>query len=151
MRRFGSSPETRAIAPAALQSAALGAILLASSFLALGWIFPDGDPYDLAFAAAILALVFGFVFGGLATALILMLAGVPIARLAGDRLESVSGTVIAMITALAGGAGFYVLVVENPFSSEAKAFFLLMPLCFALPAALIDRRQVLLERMFERA
>lgn len=143
MRRFGSSPETRAIAPATLQAAALGAILLASTFLVDG-LTTQAD-YDFKFYVqlAILALIAGFIFGGLATGLALMLAGLPIARIAGYRLESWVGTTVAMGTAIVGIAAFHAVTGREIFFAMAAA-------CFALPAALLYRRQVLLERVLER-
>jgi hypothetical protein len=143
VRRFGSSPETRAIAPATLQAAALGAILLASTFLVDG-LTTQAD-YDFKFYVqlAMLALIAGFIFGGLATGLALMLAGVPIARIAGYRLESRVGTAVAMGTAIVGIAAFQAVTGRDEFFAMAAA-------CFALPAAVLYRRQVLLERVLER-
>lgn len=150
MRRFGSSPETRAIAPATLQAALLGAVLLAASFLIARVIFAHADPHDLWLASALLSLVFGFIFGGLGIGLALMLAGVPIARAAGEWLEGRSGMAIALAASLACTAGIYALTVEKPFAPTQEAIFPFVTLCFALPAALLYRRQVLLERGFER-
>lgn len=143
MRRFGSSPETRALAPATLQSAALGAILLASTFLIDG-LTTQAD-YDFKFYVqlAVLALVAGFVVGGLATGLALMLAGVPVARMAGYRLESRAGTALAMGTAMVSIAAFHAFAGSDEFFAFAAT-------CFALPAALLYRRQILLERALER-
>ncbi len=144
MRRFGSSPETRAIAPATLQAALLGALLLASTFLLDGLTSKaDYDPY-LYVSLALLALIAGFIFGGLGTCLALMLAGVPIARLAGDRLGSGGGNALAILSATIGAAAFGAVAGRDE-------FWILAAGCFALPAALLYRRQVLLERALERA
>jgi hypothetical protein len=143
VRRFGSSPETRAIAAATLQAAATGALLLASMFL----IFGLGGPVHLGFGSyaslALLVLVAGFIFGGLGTGLMLMLAGVPVARMIGHRLDSRIGTALAMGAALVGIAAFYTVAGMDEFIAMAAA-------CFALPAALLYRRQVLLEAALER-
>jgi hypothetical protein len=144
LRRFGSSPETRAIAPATLQAAGLGAILLASTFLIDG-LTTKAD-YDFTFYASLagLALVAGFIIGGLGTGLALMLAGVPVARIIGQRLESTVGTALAIGTAVAGVAVCHGVTGSNDFFAMAAA-------CFALPAALLYRRHVLLERTLEPA
>ena len=144
MRRFGSSPETRAIAPATLQSAAIGAILLASTFLFGGLMTQADYDFKIYVQLAVLALIAGFIFGGLATGMALMLAGVPVARITDVRLASRVGTALAIGTAVVGIAAFYAVAGSDEFLAMAAA-------CFALPAALLYRRQVLLERALERA
>lgn len=143
MRKFGSSPETRAIAPATLQAALLGAILLASTFLFYGLATRANYEGTLYIGLALVALLAGFVFGGLATCLVLMVAGVPIARLAGDWLGSWHGVAVAIFSALFGAAAFGALVGRDELLTLTAA-------CFALPAALLYRRQILIERAFER-
>jgi len=143
VRRFGSSPETRAIAPATLQAAALGAILLASTFLLEGLTSEANYEGALYLGLAASALLGGFVFGGLGIGLALMLAGVLIARLAGDSLGSWHGIAVAIVSALIGAAAFGAIAGREEFLTLAAA-------CFALPAALLYRRQVLFERGFER-
>ena len=151
MRRFGSSPETRAIAPAAIQSAAIGAILLSLLFLATGFDNDGDHNFMIYFALVIGALVIGFVIGGIATGLVLMLAGVPIARLAGDRLERASGLGLALTVAAIGIACFYIIAVGEPLTTPPQLAAIILPLCFALPAALLYRKQVLLERGLDPA
>ncbi|MEY4838911.1 MAG: hypothetical protein RSE14_11955 [Erythrobacter sp.] len=144
MRRFGSSPETRAIAPATLQAAGLGAILLAATILLFGpttWA-DFGSPVYFAWLA-LLMLIAGFIFGGLGTGLLLMLAGVPLARIIGQRLENTDGAVLALASAAIGVWVFHAFAGPDEFFALASA-------CFALPAAWLYRRQVLLERAFER-
>jgi hypothetical protein len=110
-------------------------------------IFGLGGPVDLGFGSyaslALLVLVAGFIFGGLGTGLMLMLVGVPVARMIGHRLDSRIGTALAMGAALVGIAAFYAVAGMDEFFAMAAA-------CFALPAALLYRRQVLLESALER-
>lgn len=150
MRRFGSSPETRAIAPATLQAAAAGAALLASTFL----LFGLAGPVDLGFGSyamlGLLVLVAGFIFGGLGTGLALMLAGVPVARIIGDRLDNPTGAVLALAGAAIGVWAFHSAAVQTGLVPPDEPFITFVAACFALPAALIYRRQVLLERVIER-
>lgn len=150
MLRFGSSPETRAIAPATLQAAGLGAILLAAIFL-LGALTTRADyPFGLYFSLALLALVAGFVFGGLGTGLALMLAGVPVARIIGHRLENADGAVLTLASAAISVWAFHSAAVLTDFTPPDEPFVMIAAACFAVPAALIYRRQVLLERALER-
>lgn len=119
-------------------------MLLSSTFLIDG-LTTQAD-YDFKFYVqlAVLALVAGFIFGGLATGLALMLAGAPVARIAGDRLESHAGVALAVGIAVLGIAAFHAIAGQDEF------FFLMAAACFALPAAFIYRKQVLLERTFDR-
>lgn len=144
MRKFGSTPETRAIAPASLQAAALGAILLASAFLLQGVLMET--PYDFRFhaALALLALFAGFIFGGLATGLALMLVGVPVARFSEAFLDRPQGLAAGVAAAAICAAAFIALL------SVDDLFWCLAAACFAFPAALLYRRQILLERVLER-
>jgi hypothetical protein len=119
--------------------------VIGQSYVDLGMLF------DLTFASAAFVMLIGFMFGGLATGLTLMLAGAPIARLAGNWLESPWGTAIALGTAIAAAFGIYVLAVGQPFVSVEDIIILPSALCFAVPAAVIYRRQVLLERALEPA
>jgi hypothetical protein len=128
----------------------LGAILLASTFLFDGLATRANFEGTFYIRLALVALLAGFVFGSLATGLALMLVGAALARLVGDQLEGVKGIAIALTPALAMSAALYVLVTDDPFSADAEPFVGVAAVCFALPAALLYRRQVLLERAFER-
>lgn len=150
MRRFGSSPETRAIAPATLQAAGLGAIFLAATFLLASLTTRTDYPFGLYVSLALLALIVGFVFGGLGTGLTLMLAGVPLARIIGDRLENADGAVLALASAAIGVWVFHSVAVLADFTPSGEPFVMIAAACFALPAAWLYRRQVLLERVLER-
>ena len=127
-----------------MQTAALGAILLASTFVIDGVLFQA--PYNLKFyaAMALLALFAGFIFGGLATALALMLVGVPVARVTEDSLDRPEGLATSIASAAICVAAFNALIDANSY------FWCLAAACFAVPAALLYRRQILLERFFER-
>ena len=149
MRRFGSSPETRAIAPATLQAAAAGAVLLAATFLLDGLTTKAIYPLAVTLQLAGLAFVLGFVAGTLAIGLALMLAGAAIARVVGEQLEGGKGIAIALSPALVMSAALYVLMTDDPFSAHAEPFVGVAAVCFAVPAALFYRRHVLLERAFE--
>jgi hypothetical protein len=72
-----------------------------------------------------------------------MLAGVPVARIIGHRLGSAAGAALAIGAAAAGVAVCHGVTGSNGFFAMAAA-------CFALPAALLYRRQILLERALER-
>ncbi|WP_069309311.1 hypothetical protein [Porphyrobacter sp. LM 6] len=129
----------------------MGAILLALSFPIAGFILPPTYRHELIFAAALSSLTFGFMFGGLGIALALMLVGAPVARLAGVRMEGLSGTAIALTAAISCLAIPFVLLAEEPMEPTKGIPLLLASLFFALPAALTYRKHVLLERAFERA
>ncbi len=144
VRKFGSSPETRAIAPATLQSAGLGAILLASTFLFDGLTTKADYGFILYAQLAVLALIAGFIIGGLATGLALMIVGVPVARFAEDRLDGPAGMVMGIVSAA------ICVAVFNALSASNDEFLILAAACFALPASVLYRRQILLERAFER-
>ena len=117
--------------------------MLASTFLLDGLTTKANYDLNLYAALALLALFGGFVFGGLATGLALMLIGVPIARFAGDNLEKPEGTITSFVAAAICVAAFKALGNSN------EPFWALAAACFALPATILYRRQILLERAFE--
>jgi hypothetical protein len=119
-------------------------MFLAATLLLDGLTTRADYPFGLYVSLALLALVVGFVFGGLGTGLTLMLAGVPLARIIGDRLENAEGAVLAITSSAIGVWAVFAV-------ASADEFFALAAACFALPAAWLYRRQVLLERAFERA
>lgn len=121
--------------------------MLAATFLFSGLTTWADNSFGIyaSLALALLALIVGFIFGGLGTGLALMLAGVLVARIIGDRLENADGAVLALASAAIGVWAFHAVAGPDEF------FWLLAAACFALPAAFLYRRQVLLERAFERA
>jgi hypothetical protein len=100
--------------------------------------------FNLYAAIAMVALFGGFFIGGLGTGLALMLVGVPVARFAGDHLGRPEGMVTGFVTAA------ICVAVINALSQSDESFWMLAASCFALPAALLYRRHILLERAFER-
>jgi hypothetical protein len=125
-------------------------MLLALMFL----IFGLAGPVDLGFGSyaslALLVLVAGFVFGGLGTGLVLMLAGVPVARIIGHRLDNPKGAMLALASAAISVWLFHAIAVQTGLTPPDEPFIMIVAACFALPAALIYRRQILLERVVER-
>jgi hypothetical protein len=125
-----------------LQAAAIGAILLASTVLLEGLVTKAPYDFNLYAAMALVALFGGFIFGGLATGLALMLVGVLVARFAEDYLERPEGIVTGIVTAA------ICVAVINALGQSNDSFWMLAAACFALPAAFLYRRQILLERAF---
>jgi hypothetical protein len=117
-------------------------------------LFGLAGPVDFGFgyyaSLGLLVLVAGFMFGGLGTGLMLMLAGVPVARMIGHRLDNPDGTMLALASAAIGVWLFHSVSVQTGLVPPDEPFIMIVAACFALPAALIYRRQVLLERVIER-
>lgn len=141
----GTSPEFRAIASSALKAAIIGAVPIATIF-ALGSSLP---PYANDFALSrflmllSLSLAIAFVAGAIATGLCLTLAGSFLARLMGQRLDTLTGFAIVLSAAIIASIGF-----AMPFDEPMLA---LVCLLFAVPAAILYRREVLLERALDEA
>ena len=137
---YALRPEARAILPATIKAASVGALLVTGIVVALlvtTWaqLEPSFASAARLAGSALLVFVLAFVAGIIATCLCLMIIGFPLAQVASGKLAGTKGAAIATGGAM---AAFVILLLLDP----ALAGFALF---YAIPAAFFYRREVLLE------
>ena len=145
---YAPSPEVRAITAATIRAAALGALVVTLAIIAIE-IFA-GRTSVMEFAASVWGLVgiyaIAFVVGAVATGFALLLAGAAIARLSRAQIASPAGLVIAVASAVALSGLFGVGLSDH---HDTRLWLALLALPYALPAAIMYRQEILLERAFD--
>lgn len=136
------SPEARAIAGAAIFSGVSGAAVLTAVVAFRIFASLEGDPL---WSLVLLALAFtlAFIGGTIATALMLLLAGAALARLSRSFLETRLGLVVAMGSAILVSLILGLLIAGSDGVSGAS----IVIMAYAIPAAILYRREILTERI----
>ena len=145
---YAPSPETRAIAAATIRAAALGALVVTLIFTIIIISSEGLSLTDLVYGIVMIGAIYAiaFVVGAVATGFALLLAGAAIARLSRAQIASPAGLVIAVASAVALSGLFGVGLSDH---HDTRLWLALLALPYALPAAIMYRQEILLERAFD--
>ena len=146
---YAPSPETRAIAAATIRAAALGALVVTLIFTIIIISSEGLSLTDLVDGIVMIGVMYAiaFVVGAVATGFALLLAGAAIARLSRAQIASPAGLVIAVASAVALSGLFGVGLSDH---HDTRLWLALLALPYALPAAIMYRQEILLERAFDQ-
>ena len=145
---YAPSPEARAIAAASIRAGAWGAsaVTLVFAVMVIAADVPSFAEVLSGFLLFALLFALAFAAGTVLTGFMLLMLGAAIARLSRDWLASPGGLGLALVSALAASAAFGLLFA----GVEGFSAPMLLALPYAVPAAIIYRQEILLERVFER-
>lgn len=144
MTGFSPSSEARAIAAAGLK-AGLGGSAIVGFLLAGGFAFGGSEFSFHSIYVSIwiggAAFIISSVIGTIAVLFCLLIFGLPLAGLARTHLEGASGVAVALT------AAFFVSALLAGIYGSPESILII--LAYAVPAAILYRREILLERIFE--